>query len=124
MKKLLLLSLAGLGLLTFASCGDAKHVEVAKNFATALSQENYDEAMKYADERTNGLLTFAKSLGERGEEADSMPAEVDIQILSEELRGDSAIVSVVDRKAAEPDTLELTLVKVNDEWKVSLVPEK
>ncbi len=124
MKRLFCGAVALVMSLTFVGCKSSEHVEVAKAFSEHMAKGEFDEATKLADSKSAGLISFAATLT-AAEERDSLKkTDFDFVLLSDEVRGDSAFVKFVNRAAVPSDTTDLTLTKVEGEWKVSLAPDK
>jgi hypothetical protein len=125
----LMLFLAVMSMSLLVSCSGGSGPEgVAKNFLQHVSKGEFEEAKKYADEPTGSLLTMAESLA--GEQKEQLKdKKVNIEIISSEVNeaGDKATVKYKETEegqdAATAEEKEITLAKVDDEWKVSIDKE-
>ncbi|MFM7813096.1 MAG: hypothetical protein ACKO66_01115 [Flavobacteriales bacterium] len=106
-------------MMTSCSGGDTPKV-VATKFLTASSENNYDEAKKYATEETGQVLdlvaSMAKTMG-----GDTKKEKETFEVISEKIEGENATVTY--KKAGDDAEQTLKLKKVSGDWKVSMSKE-
>lgn len=111
MKKLLFILLACVALV---SCSKGPE-DAAKNFTESMAQGNIEEASKFATPETKAMLDMVISLGG----SNNMPTYPDykFEVVKDSIDGDNAWVTY---KTPEGNEDVLNLVKVENEWKVSI----
>lgn len=95
---------------------------VAKDFLTALADQDYDAAKKLGTENTVQMLTMIESMADMAPEGEDMDMGADMDAIEwgeTEVDGDSAVVHY----KAEDKEEKLDLVKVDGEWKVDMKKE-
>ncbi len=122
MKTLKILFFVLLGM-SISSCSVSEEDKVrntAEAFLEALGKYDFKEAASYCDEPTKQLLLSLEELmKEYGEEIASLPKSK-FNIKSVEINNNEATVTYLDDDGKlEP----LYLIKVDDEWKVSIDKE-
>lgn len=121
MKKTILsaFAIAFAWMMTSCSSGDTPKV-VATKFLTASSENNFEEAKKYATEETGQILDLvagmAKSMGE-----DTKKEKETFEVISEKIEGETATVTY--KKSGEDSEQTMKLKKVSGDWKVSMSKE-
>jgi putative hemolysin len=112
MKKLLFVLMASLALV---SCSKGPE-SAAKNFTEHMAKGDINEAKKYTTTQTGALLDMAISLGG----SQSMPKYPDytFKMLKDSIVGDTAAWVTYTTPEGNDDVL--TLVKEDNEWKVSM----
>lgn len=123
MKKIFLF-LAMLSLTTLVSCSGGGPEGVAKNFLEAINKGDFEGAKKYGDEKTQSLIGMMSGMISAEDKAKLAEKSPKVEIVKTEEKDDKATVTykvTAEGKEAEESTLDL--VKVNDEWKVSMNKE-
>ncbi len=123
MRKLFLF-LAFMSMSLMVSCSGGGPEGAAKKFLKHTNKGEFEEAKKYCDERTAGLLSMAQSMaGDRIQEMKDR--DIDIDILSSEVNeeGDKALVKYQVKEGEQVAEKELDMVKVDGEWKASMNKE-
>jgi hypothetical protein len=109
-----------LAALIFPGCGRKDTPRsVAEKYLAALSSQDFEKAREYGTDETINLLNMMIALKKMS--ADSSFKEVKYEILKEEVSGDNA--TVFYKEDGREGTLELPLVKIDDQWKVILTKE-
>jgi hypothetical protein len=126
MKKLLLF-VSFMSLTLLVSCSGNGPEGVAKKFLNALNNGEFEEAKKYADEKTGQMLGMLGGMmtPEQKEEIKKKKATVEI-VSSEEKDGKATVkykIITEDKATADNAEKTLELIKVGDEWKVSMDKE-
>ena len=111
MKKLLFILLASVALV---SCSKGPE-STAKDFAENMAQGNIEEATKHVTSQTKSLLDMAMSFA--GDESIPKYPDYKFEMVKDSIDGDNAWVTYITPEGNED---VLTLVKENDEWKVSI----
>ncbi len=122
MKTLKILFFVLLGM-SISSCSVSEEDKVrntAEAFLEALGKYDFKEAASYCDESTKQLLLSLEELmKEYGEDMASLPKS-EFNIKSVEINNNEASVTYLDDDG-KPE--QLYLIKVDDEWKVSIDKE-
>lgn len=133
MKKLTMVMLLSVSTAAWFSCstndGSAEIKNVAKQFFTALSRQNYDEAASYATPETKASLELIKNLAEMGKKmaesvkpdiSDSVNAEIEAKLAKvvygePVIEGDKATLPIT----VDNETNNIYLKKIDGVWKVA-----
>lgn len=120
MKKFLLFVLVSV---LFVSCGDNPE-KVAEKFLVELNNENFEEAKKYADEKTIKIVDVIKSVSAIDKTESSKKAKKPvIEILRHEIDKSDKNKAKVFYTEDKGEEKTLDLVKIDGKWKVSLDKE-
>lgn len=123
MRKLFLF-VAFFSLSLMVSCTGSGPEGVAKSFLEHTNKGEFEEAKKYCDEQTAGLLSMAQSMA-GGKIEEMKEKDRDVKILSSEVNeeGNKAVVKYQLSENGESVEKELDMVKVDDEWKATMNKE-
>jgi hypothetical protein len=126
MKKLLSIGFVLVFSAFMFSCGGGSSDnpgDVAKDFLTALSNQDYDKAKDFGTEETGQILDMIKGMASMipAEEVEADKADIKTLKMGEvEIDGDKAVVHYgTDKKTGE----KLDMVKVDGKWKVAMKKE-
>jgi len=126
MKKLFSI-VAFLSMAMLVSCSDNKVEATAKSFLESTANADFAEAKKYCDEATGSMLGMAEGMIDPAKREEIKKQGIKIQIVSSEVKDSTAVVKYQstskDKPKAEGEPKELKLVKVGDEWKVTMGKE-
>jgi hypothetical protein len=105
-------------LLIFQACnmGNSPSKSASK-FLNAFNEKDYNEARKYATEETIKLVDLMESLSKMSTSIDSIQHKK-IEVVSEKIEGESAIVTF--REAGSDETEDLNLKKIDGKWLVHI----
>jgi ketosteroid isomerase-like protein len=107
------------------SCGGGSSDDpqaVAKDFLTALSDEDYEKAKELGTENTVQMLGLIESMAGMAPEGEDMDMSTDMDAIEwgeTEIDGDKAVVHYT----AEGNKEKLDMVKVDGKWKVDMKKE-
>jgi hypothetical protein len=93
---------------------------VAASFLSAFKQKKYDEAKKYCTPQTVKLVEVAESL-DKNSTAKVEYMNKQYEVLSQEIKGDTAYVKFKEKGSDEIDTM--ILKKTKGEWMVAISKE-
>ena len=125
MKKLMSIGLVFLFAFMIASCGGSSDnpQDVAKEFMTALAEQDYDTAKDLGTENTVmmiGMIESMASMAPEGEADSGMDDPADITWGETEVDGDNAVCYYSTPDKADQ---KVELVKVDGDWKVDMKKE-
>ena len=93
---------------------------VAQNFLNAFKQKKFDEAKKYCTPETVKLVEVAESLSKLSSAKTDFTGK-DYEVLSQEIRGETAIVKFKEKGNNEIQTMSLKYSR--NQWLVSISKE-
>lgn len=115
--KILLVLIMGITLSSCAVSDEDKVKQSASGFLKALGEYDFEEAASYCDDSTKQLLLSMEGLMEEyGGDISSLPKSK-FTITSVEVNNDEASVTYLDNEGKSD---QLYLIKVDNEWKVSI----
>ena len=117
---------AFLSMAMLVSCSGNGPEGVAKKFLGATANGDFTEAKKYCDQTTAGMIGMMEGMITPEKKEEIKKEALKIEIKSSEVKEDKATVKYVATSKSNPnDTAEkeLKLIKVGDEWKVTMGKE-
>ncbi|MGF1485351.1 MAG: DUF4878 domain-containing protein [Opitutales bacterium] len=118
MKKALF-ALLTLSTLLFAACGGSSPSDTVEAFFDAGNEGDFTKAQELCTGQAAQLMGLAVSM--MGDEKPEPDDKADIEIVSEEVDGDTATVTIKDKKDGKE--AEIGLQKVDGKWKISTLPK-
>jgi hypothetical protein len=125
MKKVIAV-FAFLSMAMLVSCSGNGPEVAAKKFLEAISSAEFAEAKKYCDDSTAGMIGMMEGMVTPDKKAEIKKQDVKIEITSSEVKDSTATVKYIATskdKRDEKQEKELKLVKVGDDWKVTMGKE-
>lgn len=125
MKKVIAV-FAFLSMAMLVSCSGNGPETAAKKFLDAVTTGEFAEAKKYCDDNTAGMIGMMEGMVTPEKKAELTKEGVTIKITSSEIKDDKATVkyTTTTKAKSEPsEEKEIKLVKVGDEWKVTMGKE-
>jgi len=117
---------AFLSMAMLVSCSGNGPEAAAKKFLDATANGDFAEAKKYCDESTAGMIGMMEGMITPEKKEEIKKEGLKIEIKSSEVKDDKATVKYTSSSKSKPepsDEKELKLVKVGDEWKVTMGKE-
>ncbi len=125
MKKVIAV-IAFLSMAMLVSCSGNGPEGVAQKFLEATSNGEFAEAKKYCDETTAGMIGMMEGMVTPEKKEEIKKEDLKVQIKSSEVKEDKATVKYTTTSKTKPEPSEekeLKLIKVGDDWKVTMGKE-
>ncbi len=126
-KSIQLFALLLISSVVLFSCSNSQKPEdVATQFTKAMKEQNWEEAKKFSDEETKGLIQLMQSLGKMGDSASKSKdvkkaSEEDLIFVKSEVTDSTAIVYFKDKATSKEEKIPMR--KVNGKWLVAVKKE-
>ena len=106
--------------LTMSGCFQSNPSDVVVSFIDAVENKKYDEARSLSTPETAKLINLQESISNFSKDS-SAYVDAQLEIIEEQINGDTAYVKFMGREDDMPSTIKL--VKTNGEWLVHITKE-
>lgn len=121
MKQLKLIAITALLSLSLFSCSENGPEVTAEKFINLTNQGDFAEAKKLGTKNTAEFLSMLESmLGDQRAEMKEKNKDLKIEIISTDVKDDTAKVTYKVTGGGEGKDQHLDLVKINGEWKADI----